>query len=69
MTGRKTLQQIREQLATARAAAQQATDTPEGREALAALDRLVEELRSARNGFTESEPSSKEAADQTKPST
>ena len=65
MTGRKTLREVREQLAAARTGGLPTTDTAAAREALEALDRLADELDPAKNGRGEGEPSSQGAAGQT----
>ena len=50
MTGRKTLREIREQLAAARAGTAPATDSPQGQKLLEELDRLAAELAQAEGG-------------------
>ena len=65
MTGRKTLREVREQLAAARAQTRPATVTAEAQETLEALDRLADELEAAKDSSSEGEPSSQEAAGHT----
>jgi hypothetical protein len=50
MTGRRTLREIREQLAAAQAGSEPTTDTPQGRKVLEALDRLADEIAPAEDG-------------------
>ena len=66
MTGRKTLREIREQLAAARAEALPATDAASAQEALKALDRLADELDPAEDGPGEGESQSQDEAGRTK---
>jgi len=66
MTGRKTLREIRDQLAAARAQTQPTTVSAEARETLEALDRLADELEAANGGGGGArEPSSQDAAGRT----
>ena len=66
MTGRKTLQEVREQLAAARAATLPVADTAKAQETLAALDRLADELDPSKDDCGAGEPSSQEAVGRTK---
>jgi hypothetical protein len=65
MTGRKTLREVREQLAAARAGALPTADAA-AQEAIDALERLADELDPAKEGRSAGEPSSQDAAGRTK---
>ena len=65
MTGRKTLREIREQLAAARAGAQPTADAS-AQETLEALTRLADELDSAKEDRSEGEPSSQDTTGRTR---
>ena len=65
MTGRKTLREVREQLAVARAGGLPTADAS-AQEALEALEHLADELDPAKDGRGEGKPSSQDAASRTK---
>ena len=65
MTGRKTLKEIREQLAVARAGTLPTADAA-AQETLEALERLADELESAKEDRSAGEPSSRDATVRTK---